>query len=298
MNDTQNGVIHPHDLLVRNVLGDADLAADLFRHYLPPDLASNLDLSGLRREAVESVDSGLSELVGDLRFSGRFTDTGRDLRLFLFLEHQSRPDRFMAFRLLEYVCAAYRNHLRTFGKKGQSTTFPYPLAVVLHHGKRPWRQVTPMSELIDVGAGVPKDILTFPVFLVDLARISGDQLQGHPAVCAVLEILQSASMGSLAERAGGIFGRLRDIRNDRRLKGWLQSLGKYYVNVQGRIQSDVDDLITILHSVLGKREAKTMGLTIADELRLEGRAKGRLEGKAEGRLEGRLEGKAEGKAEA
>jgi hypothetical protein len=273
--------MHPHDLLVRNVLGDAELAADLFRHYLPLDLVANLDLSQLRRETVESIDPGLSELLCDLRFSGKFRDGGRDLRVFLFLEHQSRPDRFISFRLLEYVCAAYRAHLATFGKKGESATFPYPLAVVLHHGRRPWKKVAPMSELIDVGEGVPKDILSFPVFLVDLARIPGDRLRGHPAVCAVLEILQSASMGLLPERAGGIFGRLRSLRGDRRLKDWAYSLGKYYASVQGRIKGTVDDLTDILHAALGKREAKKMGLTIADELRLEGRAEGRAEGKAE-----------------
>jgi hypothetical protein len=103
MNGAQNGVPHPHDLLVRNILGDADLAAEFFRHYLPPELVANLDLDDLRREAAESIAPGLSELLCDLRFSGKFKDGGRDLRVFLFLEHQSRPDRLMAFRFLEYV---------------------------------------------------------------------------------------------------------------------------------------------------------------------------------------------------
>ncbi|MDR1613919.1 MAG: Rpn family recombination-promoting nuclease/putative transposase, partial [Planctomycetota bacterium] len=155
MNAVQNGVPHPHDLLVRNILGDADLAAEFFRHYLPPELVANLDLDDLRREAVESIDPGLSELLCDLRFSGKFKDGGRDLRVFLFLEHQSRPDRLMAFRLLEYVCAAYRAHLASYGRKVKAATFPYPLAVVLHHGKRRWKKIPAMSELIAVGAGVP-----------------------------------------------------------------------------------------------------------------------------------------------
>lgn|GEM_PF-1950062 len=286
MNDTKNDIMHPHDLLVRNIFGDADLTADLIRNHLPPDLTSNLDLNRLRREAVESINPGLSELLGDLRFSGKFKGTGQELRVFVFLEHQSRPDRFMSFRLLEYVFAAYRQHLSNSRGKGKPATFPYPLAIVLHHGKKPWKSVTPMRELIDIGPGAPKEILDFPIFLIDLPRIEPEQLKGNPVVCAALDILQSASTGRLSERAKDIFNRLRSQRKDRRLKRWAHALGTYYVCIQERIQAKHDDVTDILQPVLGKQEAMKMGITIAEGYRLEGEAKGKAEGKAEGEAEG------------
>ncbi|MDR1612422.1 MAG: Rpn family recombination-promoting nuclease/putative transposase, partial [Planctomycetota bacterium] len=101
---------HPHDLLVRSMLADADLAADLLRNYLDPDLTALLDLDRLARESPVAVDESLAETRGDLRYSLPFKGSGRQLRVFVFVEHQSTPDRFMSLRLLEYVCKAYRQH--------------------------------------------------------------------------------------------------------------------------------------------------------------------------------------------
>ncbi|MDR1744288.1 MAG: Rpn family recombination-promoting nuclease/putative transposase, partial [Planctomycetota bacterium] len=63
---------HPHDLLVRNVLADADIAADLLRNYLAAEWASALEWDSLKREPGETVAPNLSKLVGDLRYSARF----------------------------------------------------------------------------------------------------------------------------------------------------------------------------------------------------------------------------------
>ncbi len=40
----KNNVAHPHDLLVRNVLADTELVADLLRNYLDPELVTALEL--------------------------------------------------------------------------------------------------------------------------------------------------------------------------------------------------------------------------------------------------------------
>lgn len=284
----KENIFHPHDLLVRNFLGRRNLAADFFMNYLPLEWGQAIDFDSLKREPSDSVDSRFSEFVGDLRYSARFRGTGQALRVFVFLEHQSRPDRLMTFRLLEYVCAAYRQHLSTSRKQG-NVKFPYPLAVVLHHGRRPWKKVFSMRDLIDIAPGVPADILQLPVGLVDLARIPSDQLRGHPAVCALLDSLQSASTGRLRERADSIFARLRGEKNRTRLDSWAYALGKYYASVQGRIQDSFDDLTRVFTALYSAREAEQMAGTIADELRREGIIQGKAEGKAEGRAEGKAE---------
>lgn len=276
----KEGLPHPHDLLVRNILGEPDLAADLFKNYLPDEWVSELDFDSLKRESTESINRTLSELLGDLRYSAKFKGTGRELNVFIFLEHQSQPDRFMSFRLLEYICAAYRQHLHDAGKR-KAVTFPFPLAVVLHHGKTPWKKVLPMRELIDCKPGVSRDFLQPPVCLIDLAQIPSDQLHGHPMICALLDSLQSASTGRLPERATSIFGRLRGIRKESRLKSWSMALATYYASIQGRVQEDIDDLIHVLKSLYSAKEAEKMAGTIADELRLEGKAEGKVEGKVE-----------------
>lgn len=271
---------HPHDLLVRNMLADADLAADLLCNYLDPDLIGLLDLDSLKCESPVAVDKNLAEAMGDLRYSTLFKGTGQRLRVFVFLEHQSKPDRFMSFRLLEYVCKAYRQHISDKDAAGKKKTFPYPLAIVLHQGKKPWDKVPPMRELIDSVPGVDLDILKLPVFLIDLPRIAPEQLKGSPAVCALLDSLQSAATGRLAERYEEIVARLATVKNDSRVHSWLTALTKYTM-AQCHIRGGLATIRRVLDKIYSKKEAEKMELTLAEELRLEGEARGKAKGKAE-----------------
>jgi hypothetical protein len=272
---------HPHDLLVRSMLADAELAADLLQNYLDPELTALLDLDRLECESPVAVDDSLVETMGDLRYALPFKGTEGRLRVFVFLEHQSTPDRFMSFRLLEYVCRAYRQHLSDNAATGRGRTFPYPLAVVLHQGKRPWGKVPAMRELIDSVPGVDMDILKLPVFLIDLPRIAPERLRGNPAVCALLDSLQSASTGRLADRYEEIAARLAAVKGDSRVRSWLTALTKYAMTLC-RLRDGLATVHRVLDRIYSKKEAERMALTLAEELRLEGRTEGRTEGRMEG----------------
>lgn len=197
----------------------------------------------------------------------------------------------MSFRLLKYVCAAYQQYFSAIEKRG-GAKFPYPLTVVLHHGKMPWKEVVPMRDLVDIAPGAPADILGLPVCLVDLARIPDDSLRGHPAVRALLDSLQSASTGRLVGRFENIIAGLSGVRDDSRLDFWLELLSIYMMD-QSSPQNGLELIRRALRRVHTKKEADTMALTLAEKLRREGRAEGKAEGRAEGKAEGRAEGKIE-----
>jgi predicted transposase YdaD len=283
-------VAHPHDLLVRNILVDTELAADLLRNYIDPGLASTLDLDSLKVESGETVSPHFSELEGDLRYSGRFKGNGGALRVFVLLEHQSRPDRLMSFRMLEYVFAVYRQQIPAL-QKGKK--FPYPLAVVLHHGESPWKKIPSMRDLIDLAPGVPCDILGLPICLIDVAAMSVDKLRGHPMVCALLDSLQSASMGALPERMPGILSRLRDLGGERRVESRVTVLAKYYAAIRGGVKDRLGDFNRVFSGLYNKREAEKMATTMYEAIQREGEAKGLAEGLAKGKAEGKAEGKTE-----
>ncbi len=266
---------HPHDLLVRNILADTDLAANLLQTYLPPEWGTILEWDNLKRESGETVATGLSTLVGDLRYSTRFKKSGEALEVFIFLEHQSRVDPFMSLRMLGYVCAAYQQQLPAL-KKGER--FPYPLAVVLYHGKKPWKKIPPMRELIAIPPGVADALLHLPICLIDLAAMPVEQLRGHPMVCALLDSLQSSSLGILPSRFNKIIARLSGLGGERRIKSWTEALATYYYAlVQGEVKDVIGELTRAFMGLYGKREAKEMGLTVAEKLHQDGMAKGKIE---------------------
>lgn len=81
---------HPHDLLVRSVLVDEELAADFLRNYLNPELAALLDLKRIKCESPVAIDKDLTETLSDLRYSIFFKGTRQRLRVFVFLPDSAR----------------------------------------------------------------------------------------------------------------------------------------------------------------------------------------------------------------
>ncbi len=259
----------PHDSLVRNVLADTKLAADFLRNYLPRDWETRLEWDSLKQESGDTVDSTLSKLRSDLQYSARLKGSDKELDVLVVLEHQSRPDWFMSYRILDYVCAKFRQQFPSL-KPGMR--FPFPLAVVLHHGKTPWKKIPPMRDLIVMPEDITTDYFNVPIHLIDLAVIPVEELRGHPMVCALLDILQSASAGVLRDRFQQILARLHGVNRKQDALPWIEALFKYYVAVTGESKD------TNIHEELAqglngfcnsKEEAGKMATTMLDAIKAE-----------------------------
>ena len=140
---------HPHDLLVRCFLTAPELMADLLQYY--PQKAADqqvvklLNLKHLECKSPVTVDERLIERIGDLRYSASFKGSKRLSNVFLLLEHQSEIDPDFRIRGLDYIIQSYKEFRKTM--KGKQK-LPYPIVVILYHGKIPWKHLPKMDELI------------------------------------------------------------------------------------------------------------------------------------------------------
>ena len=72
--------------------------------YLPAALAERLDWSTLKLAETSFVDEALQESESDLLYTIQVAETAEPAYLYLLFEHQSKPDPWMRFRLLKYMC--------------------------------------------------------------------------------------------------------------------------------------------------------------------------------------------------
>lgn len=91
---------HPHDLMVRAVLSDLAEAASLLQTYLPDEVQQGLNWATLKLAEGSFVDEDLRESESDLLYEVERLSGEDSIWLYLLLEHQSTPDRWMRFRLL------------------------------------------------------------------------------------------------------------------------------------------------------------------------------------------------------
>lgn len=172
----------PHDAVFRHILSQAETARDFLAIHLPEKLRALCDLSSLRLESGSFVEEDLRLSYADLLWSVK-TASGAGY-IYVLIEHQSSPDRHMAFRLMRYAIAAMQRHL----DKGHRE-LPLVIPMLFYHGRitpypRPLRwldgfQVPEQAESLYTGA--------FP--LIDITCLPDESIMQHRRI-AMLELLQ------------------------------------------------------------------------------------------------------------
>ena len=95
---------HPHDLMVRAVLSDLAEAASFLQAHLSGEVSQALNWSTLTLLEGSFVDENLRGSEADLLYEIEHVSGEESVWVYILLEHQSTPDRWMRFRLLKYCC--------------------------------------------------------------------------------------------------------------------------------------------------------------------------------------------------
>lgn len=271
----------PHDALFRRVLGEPANAASQLRAVLPATLVARLELEKLALVSGSFVDEELRSRYSDLLFSAPLD--GHDAFVYVLVEHQSRTDPVMPFRMLEYVVRIWRRHLQQ-RRDGAAPRLPVVIPLVVHQNRRPWTGPTEVSELIDLPPGNSEamgDFLPrFQFLLDDLARVDEQALRARPLTPLARMALVLLKIATGNQRlAEDLAGWVDDLHAVLERPGGVEdfiALVTYIENVGEAPADELHDLFARLGP-----QAKEAYVTTADMLRAEGRVEGRVEGRAD-----------------
>ncbi|HBL8919611.1 Rpn family recombination-promoting nuclease/putative transposase [Escherichia coli] len=180
----------PHDALFKSFLTHPGTARDFMEIHLPKDLRELCDLDSLKLESaslkLESasfVDEKLRALHSDILWSVK-TREG-DGYIYVVIEHQSREDIHMAFRLMRYSMAVMQRHI----EHDKRRPLPLVIPMLFYHGSRspyPWS----LCWLDEFAAPTTARKLYSAAFpLVDVTVVPDDEIVQHRRV-ALLELIQ------------------------------------------------------------------------------------------------------------
>lgn len=172
----------PHDAVFRSVLSHAATARDFLQIYLPERYATLCDLSTLRLESGSFVEEDLRYYYSDVLYSLQ-TRSGEGY-IYALIEHQSSPDKNMAFRLMRYAIAAMQRHL----DKGH-TELPLVIPLLFYHGRvspYPWSLRWLDAFTLPQQA---QALYTGDFVLIDITQMPDEEILQHRRV-AMLELLQ------------------------------------------------------------------------------------------------------------
>ncbi|WP_112341518.1 Rpn family recombination-promoting nuclease/putative transposase [Shigella sonnei] len=172
----------PHDAVFKQFLMHAETARDFLEIHLPVELRELCDLNTLHLESGSFIEESLKGHSTDVLYSVQMQ--GNPGYLHVVIEHQSKPDKKMVFRMMRYSIAAMHRHLEADHDKlplvvpilfyqGEAT--PYPLSMC-------WFDIFYSPELA-------RRVYNSPFPLVDITITPDDEIMQHRRI-AILELLQ------------------------------------------------------------------------------------------------------------
>lgn len=273
----KNNTPTPHDATFRQFLTQPEVARDFMELHLPAELRAICDLNTLKLESGSFVEDNLRQYFSDVLYSLK-TTAGDDGYVHVLIEHQSTPDRHMAFRLIRYAVAAMQRHLEAGHKK-----LPLVIPMLFYTGKRsPYPYSTRwLDEFANPELAGKLYSTAFP--LVDVTVIPDDEIAGHRSMAALTLLQKHIHHRDLAE----LVDRLAPIL----LAGYLSSsqvVSLVHYIVQAGETSDAEAFVRQLAQRVPQHGDTLM--TIAQQLEQKGIEKGIEKGIQLGRQEGHSEG--------
>ena len=278
-------VQRPHDKLFRTVFADHEEAAALLRAHLPEEIARDLRWSTLARQDRSFVDPDLRDTESDLLFSIRRKAGAPPAWLYVLLEHQSRPDRWIRFRLLKYCCRIWDRSRAQFPRERRLRPI---VPLVFYQGPGRWRHATEFAELFADSVRDWPWVPRFAHLLVDLSRENPRAVRGrlHGRIAQLMMMARYRHRRQAMRRAAQL------------LAEWLPQAD----------QDAVRTLVVYLWATQDRDTARQFGaqlrvtvsgpggdlVTYAEELMQEMARQGRAEGLQKGREEGLQQGRREG----
>ena len=166
---------NPHDKLVRLVFSDPVEAASFLQANLPERLTKELEWQSLSLVKGTFIDDEFQDTASDLLFLVKSKSVGQDLFLYVLFEHQSRPEKWMRFRLLKYMCRIWDESF----KKSPKQDFLIPvMPLVFYQGKNKWSYSTKFRDLFRAKQRRADFIPDFGHILIDQSGIKSEEIKG------------------------------------------------------------------------------------------------------------------------
>lgn len=179
----------PHDSLFKRAFSEPVHAEGELKSILPRELVAAIDWPGLTLCPGSFVDQELAECHADLLYRVRLA--GREVLVYVLLEHKSWSDPCTPLQLLRYMLRIWEQEAR--GQTGEPRLTPI-LPVVVTHGEKPWPGGADFAHLFDLGGLPPSVASALRAFIPDFRF--------------VLDDLTGVEPGEIEQRALSAFARL------------------------------------------------------------------------------------------
>jgi predicted transposase YdaD len=297
-----------HDVNYKQLFSHPEMVRDLLRDWVQGDWIAEADFSTLERVNSSYVSENQKQRHDDMVWRLRLNDGW--LWVYLLIEFQSKPDPWMALRMLNYVGLLAEDLVKR--KELIGGKLPPILPLLLYNGRRPWKVPIEVAKLfVPPPPGLEAYQPRFSYYMLDEIRLMQHSIESvRTAVEALFRLEREQKPDDMLRVIHALDELLRQPGQEglrRTFTGWIKSLLRHRTNSSNikeieRIDNFLEDS-TMFAERIGSwlDEANRRGVQLGMQQGMlegmqQGIQQGMQQGIQQGMLEGRLEGKLEGQA--
>jgi len=197
-------------------MSNVKVARDFFKAYLPLDIQADIDFESLTLEKLNTStvrDNLKNRDIADVLFY--VTLKGLPAYLLVHAEHQSRADKLMPLRVLNYASSALLDYART----NPGRVLPPIISLVYYHGRQKPYPYT--MNTLDLFGELPEHYkkYIFNPLLIDLSEISDEELSRHGQMAASDMLFKHIFDPNIGKSLDNIFKELSKTSHEMRYFG-------------------------------------------------------------------------------
>ncbi len=262
-----------YDRSYKDLFSRPEMVKDLLTGFVQEDFIDDIDFSKLQKLGTTYILQEYEKRETDLIL--KLNIKGQEAYLYILIELQSNPDKFIALRVLEYLVGFYQDLLKQ--EENLPDKLPPVFPIVLYTGKDPFNCAVSMEELIDKPyKRLMKYVPRFEYYKIAINEVNegryGELIELENIVAACFNVVRAKTKKEMKEALYKLPEIVRKYSEylQRALDIWL----KEFLKKKG---VDIEKI-----NMIGGKE---MIDEVIDQIYEEGKEKGKLEGNLEGKLE-------------
>ena len=285
---------HKHDKLFREILNNKKEIVKLINKYITPQ--TKITEEEIEKYDTKYITKGYKERQADVVYKIK------EKEVYFLIEHQTKVDELMAYRILEYGMEIMRIRLIEMIESKRKGKIPRIIPIVIYTGQREWKAKRTVEEIqVEFEHLKGIDVIT-GYNLVDI-RDEKEAIKEGTAVARmsviermkdteeIIEVIKKMSKYIKEKEERKEFAReIKYLLEDRLTKEEIRKIEEILVKREGDEGMLHAQMVIRRDFERAKEEGRKEGMLHAQEVIRRDFEKAKEEGREEGRKEGRKEG--------
>ena len=260
-----------HDKIFRTILDKKENAALIINKAID----AKIEIKDIEKYKNSFVNKVFQNREADIIYKMK------DKNIFFLIEHQTKIDYSMPFRILEYEVAIMKSAIDMNKIKTKNYKLPLVISIVLYTGNRKWNAAEYLQKSQETLRNIKEDVGKYN--LIDVNNLTEKELlEDDTFITKMMLIEKSKNTEETVETLEKVIERTKEEDKDVLIR---------IIKIVFKEKLGDDEVERLINKIEEGREKEV--LAVVDMIRRENQMyidMGRKEGKKEGKIEGKIEG--------